>query len=299
MDRDNYQDILDNLFDAVYYVDINKRITYWNKAAERVTGFFKDEVIGSRCSDDILRHIDYDCRELCIEGCPLGKTLLDGEVRTIDAFLHHKEGHRVPVSIRVSPVKDDSGKITGAVEIFSDNSSRDSILEELEKLRNEAYTDSLTGAGNRRYLETVLDTRMKEYKEHKVNFGVIFLDIDNFKNINDTHGHDTGDDVIKMVSRTVGNILRKLDVLCRWGGEEFVAVVPNINSKYLEEMADRIRIFIEKSFFMKGDMKISVTASIGAAIINEDDTIESLLKRGDELMYKSKKTGKNRVCCDI
>ena len=219
MDAIKYDNILDYLFDAVYYVDVDKKIIYWNKAAERVTGFLKHEVIGSRCSDNILRHIDYDGRELCIEGCPLGETLLDGQVRTIDAFLHHKEGHRVPVSIRVSPVMDDSGEITGAVEIFSDNSSRDSILKELEILRNEAYIDILTEAGNRRFLEMVLDARMNEYKEHNVNFGIIFLDIDNFKSINDIYGHDTGDEVLKMVSRTVGNILRKLDVFCRLGGE--------------------------------------------------------------------------------
>ena len=298
MEKNLYHELLENLFDAVYYVDTEKRITYWNRAAERITGFSRDEVTGSKCSDNILRHIDYYGKELCVDGCPLSATLEDGQVRTVDAFLHHREGHRVPVSIRISPIRDDTGKITGAVEIFSDNSSRDSILKEIESLRHEIYTDPLTGIGNRRYGDMVLKTRMFEFETQKINFGIIFIDIDNFKKINDRYGHDTGDAVLKMVSKTTANVLRKLDVLCRWGGEEFIAVIPNIDSEYLARLSERIRSFVERSFIIRDDEKLIVTVSIGAASVKENDSVDSLVKRADKLMYKSKSCGRNMVSCE-
>jgi PAS domain S-box-containing protein len=117
----SYETLLDSLFDGVYCVDMNKNITFWNKSAERITGFSRSEVTGLCCANNILRHIDSKGRELCIEGCPLSATLIDGKARESDLFLHHKMGHRVPISTRISPVRGDNGEVIGAIEIFTDN----------------------------------------------------------------------------------------------------------------------------------------------------------------------------------
>ena len=177
----SHEKLLECLFDGVYYVDLDKRITYWNKAAERITGFSRDEVIGCCCADNILRHIDEEGRELCIVGCPLSASLTDGQVREANVFLHHKEGHRVPVTVRSAPVRDEEGRIVGGVEVFADNSNRLEILQEMEKLKREAYVDQLTQVGNRRYCQMMLDTRVHELQQFSVQFGVVFLDIDHFK----------------------------------------------------------------------------------------------------------------------
>ena len=132
--------VLDSLHDGVYCVDRDQRITYWNNAAQRITGFHWEEVLGSCCAANILRHVEPDGRELC-GGCPLGHTLQDGKVREESVLLHHKHGYRVPVQIRTSPVFDDAGAIMGAVELFTDNSNAMQLLEEFEKLKKEVYVD--------------------------------------------------------------------------------------------------------------------------------------------------------------
>lgn len=295
MNETFYENLLENLFDGVYYVDLNRQITYWNKAAEKITGYTKSEVTGSGCSDHILRHIDYEGKELCLGDCPLRATLKDGRHREAKIYLHHKLGHRVPVSVRISPIKDETDKIIGAVEIFSDTTDHQNILREVESLRQAAYIDGLTRIGNRRFGEMTLQAKLYELKIFNISFGILFIDIDHFKIINDNYGHQTGDEILTMVGKTLANILRKLDAVIRWGGEEFVVVLPNINMDTLSESAERVRVFIERSFIMKKAEKLSVTVSIGASMAEADDTVESLVRRADELMYQSKQLGRNRV----
>ncbi|NTV48049.1 MAG: sensor domain-containing diguanylate cyclase [Geobacteraceae bacterium] len=290
--------LLDSLFDGVYFVDVNKRITFWNSAAERITGYNKPEVLGKCCSDNLLRHIDSDGCELCLVGCPLTATLHDGKAREANVYLHHALGHRVPVSVRISPVRDDAGEIIGAVEIFCDNSSSLQILNEFEQLKQVVYLDALTGVGNRRYGEMILSTRMYDLHTHKIAFGVLFLDIDHFKHFNDSYGHKTGDDVLVMVTKSISYSLRKMDIVARWGGEEFIVILPGATRVIIKSVSERIRILIENSFMLAGEDKVHVTVSIGATISRTDDTLEKIVNRADGLMYLSKSGGRNRVTED-
>jgi len=290
--------LLDSMFDGVYFVDLDRRITYWNNAAERITGYNRSEVIGSRCSDNLLRHIDANGRQLCQHGCPLAATMQDGKTRESSVFLHHAFGHRVPVSVRTSPVRDDAGQILGAVEIFSDNSSSLQILHEYERLKQDAYLDQLTAVGNRRYGEMTLSTRIYELRTHDIPFGVLFIDIDHFKRFNDQYSHKTGDDVLVMVSKSISFSLRKMDSVARWGGEEFIVILPGASQVIVKSVSERIRMLIENSFIMAGKDKLNVTVSIGATMSRPDDTIETIVGRADRHMYLSKSRGRNRVTED-
>jgi PAS domain S-box-containing protein len=129
-----YKQLLDNLYDGVYFVDRDRRITYWNRAAEKLTGFSADEVVGRSCFDNILNHVDACGTDLCHGRCPLSFTMEDGCSREADVFLRHKRGHRVSVSVRATPISDDQGRIVGAIEIFSDNSAKLSAQENSVRL---------------------------------------------------------------------------------------------------------------------------------------------------------------------
>lgn len=290
--------LLDSLFEGIYFVDLNRQITYWNAAAERITGFSKDEVIGRGCADNLLRHIDDAGCELCLDGCPLAATILDGKTREAGVFLHHALGHRVPVSVRTSPVRDDAGEIIGAVEIFSDNSSSLQIMQELESLKQDAYLDALTAVGNRRYGEMTLSTRIYELQTHHASFGALFMDIDHFKRFNDTYGHKTGDDVLVMVAKSISFSLRKMDIVARWGGEEFLVILPGATRVIVNSVSERIRVLIENSFLLVGEEKLHVTVSVGATMSRADDTAETIVSRADRFMYLSKSRGRNRVTED-
>lgn len=288
-----YEKVFENLNDGLYFVDTKRVITYWNKAAQKITGFSAHEVIGRPCFQNILTHVDEEGRSLCAGLCPLMITLTDGNSREAEAFLHHKDGHRVPVLIRVSAIMDSKSRIIGGIELFTDISRYSDDIARIKELEKLALLDSLTGLANRTYIEREIDIRFEEKKRFGLPFGILFMDIDHFKKFNDRYGHETGDAVLKFVARTFMANTRPFDLYGRWGGEEFVGIVRNVNLKDLERMGNRVRALIESAYLYKENEKHHVTVSIGATIAREGDTMESLIKRADALMYQSKKSGRN------
>jgi len=293
-----YREVLDNLYEGVYFLDRQRQIYFWNKGAERITGYHADEVVGRRCADNILCHVDADGRSLCREGCPATDVLNDGQRRESKVYLLHKNGYRKPVRIRVAPIEDPSGRITGAMEIFSDDTSPESLRRRVAILEKLSSLDSLTQLPNRRSMESTIAFRMAETTRYEVTFGILFIDIDRFKSVNDTYGHETGDRVLQLVASTLARSLRPFDLSCRWGGEEFLALILNVDEIQLGVVAERVRALIAQTRVPLGKDYLSVTVSIGATLAQTADTLESLIRRVDKLMYRSKMTGRNRVSLD-
>jgi diguanylate cyclase (GGDEF)-like protein len=210
-------------------------------------------------------------------------------------ILHHKHWHRVPLLVRVTPIRDAQGEIIGAVKVFSDNSHQKAAQEEIERLRALALLDPLTGIGNRRFIENNTHNRLEELRRYGLSFGIILIDIDHFKAVNDTFGHLVGDDVLKMVARTLAHNVRAFDAVGRWGGEEFVVIAQNVSIATLESLAERLRVLIEQSSLPVADTVVHVTVSLGATLARRTDTPASILGRADQMLYVSKQRGRNRV----
>jgi diguanylate cyclase (GGDEF)-like protein/PAS domain S-box-containing protein len=290
-----YKTILDNLHDGAYFVDRDRRITFWNRAAERLTGYTASEVLGSSCSDNILIHVDVHGNNLCKGLCPVAETIADGELRSAEVFMHHKDGHRVPVNVRVAPIRDANCRIIGAVELFTDSSAKIATLELLQELQELALVDPVTGVANRRLLEDYVTGRLGELSRYTWPFGVLFIDVDRFKQINDTHGHEIGDRVLKMVADTLSGNARPFDLIGRWGGDEFVALIINVDREQLTAVAEKFRMLVEHSGVPGDDGPVSTTVSVGGTTADAGDTLDSLMMRADELMYQSKSVGGNCV----
>jgi diguanylate cyclase (GGDEF)-like protein/PAS domain S-box-containing protein len=293
--EDFYKALLDSIQDGIYFVDTERTITYWNRGAERITGYPASLVTGSSCAHNILVHVDSEGRQLCLEGCPLARTISDGEPRTAEVFFHHRDGHRVPVAVAVSPIRNAEGTVIGAVEIFHENRNGNIDPQVLQELKNAALLDPLTGLANRRFLEMKISACFEEFYRHGVHFGILFADIDRFKSINDTFGHLHGDAVLKMVGKTLDSNIRKSDLAGRWGGEEFILVVTYVSEKQMRVLAEKIRMLVEQSFLVIGSDRVAVTITIGATLALREDTPESLLERADRLLYAGKTAGRNRV----
>jgi diguanylate cyclase (GGDEF)-like protein/PAS domain S-box-containing protein len=293
-----FKKVLNTLYEGVYLVDTKRHITFWNRKAKEITGYSVKDVIGKKCSDGLLIHITEDGKNQCGVSCPL-RAAIEGEKQTErSVFLRHKDGHRIPVSLKTMPLIDGSGKIRGAVEIFRDDSTENYLnekLTELEKQTEKALYDPLTNLPNRKFLEGNLAARFDEMKRYEWKFGLLFIDIDHFKDINDTYGHTVGDRVLQMVSSTLQKNARPSDIIGRWGGEEFVAIIVNVDEKHLGKVAERFRILVAGSGFPFEKAAVRVTISIGGTIAKPADSIESLIKRADRLMYKSKKSGRDRI----
>jgi diguanylate cyclase (GGDEF)-like protein/PAS domain S-box-containing protein len=293
--QDLYRTIVENMHDGLYFVDRERRITYWNKGAERITGYTADEVVGTSCANNILVHVDALGRELCKGSCPLIASMADGATHEAEVFLHHKLGHRLPVWVRTSPLRGPDGGFTGAIELFTEISSRAALLAQVEELKKLALLDALTGLPNRRHMEAQLHARLEELRRSRVGFGLLFIDVDHFKLVNDRHGHDVGDQVLTVVANTLSLSVRPFDTVCRWGGEEFAGIFPHTDPDLLRAIAERLRVLMAHSRVYTEVGVLTVTVSIGGAVARADDSPATLVKRADERMYASKADGRNRV----
>lgn len=164
---------------------------------------------------------------------------------------------------------------------------------ELQSCVSEARTDSLTGLANRRAFNDEIQRRFAEWQRRQTPFALMILDIDHFKLVNDSHGHQVGDEVLRQVGKIVTATSRQMDVCCRYGGDEFVVVLPDTSMQEARLVAERIRQAIESDCIMSGDDSISLTCSVGVARVAPHDDVAKLVHRADEALYKSKESGRN------
>jgi len=292
-------EVFDALRDGVYIVNSERKILYWNKSAEKLTDYSASEVVGSYCYDNILQHIDCKGNELCRENCPLKRVCGDGKSRELELYLHNKEGQRKPIYVRGLPYKDEEGNIIGAIEIFSDSEERRKLLREIEKLKKLAYYDDLTKVASRRYILKFLEDKLAEYNINKRSFGVYYIDVDDFKKINDEYGHVVGDKVLYNVATTLKNALKYGDMIGRLGGEEFVIILNDSDADRLKKMGNILKILTEYTKTYDENSVIRITTSIGGTLVGAEDGVEKILKRADKFLYEAKKSGKNSFVSDV
>lgn len=295
MQEQVYRTVLEHMSEGVYFVDRDRRITYWNPGAERITGYSAEEVTGHSCSEGILRHVSESGRHLCTSGCPLAAVMRDGVSRSANVYLHHKAGHRVPVTVSGQVIRNEDGEVVGSIELFHPRIATRFADPDGRSRADDAYVDALTGIGNRRFGESHFEPVLAAVRAEVTTLGVLFIDIDNFKQINDNFGHRMGDAVLRMVGQNLAHGLRAGDFPVRWGGEEFLALLPGAGQQSLERAAERLRMLIENSWIQDGADHIRVTVSIGAVLAVPGDTAADVVDRADRLMYASKRSGRNLV----
>lgn len=171
------------------------------------------------------------------------------------------------------------------------------IEEAQQILRETAITDELTGLKNRRFLMSRLQEEFARSRRHGSLLGLLMIDIDHFKNVNDTCGHPFGDRVLKNTAQVISGLVRDYDVVGRYGGEEFLVIVAESTQDGLTVLAERMRKDIEAMVTEDQHNSMQVTISLGVALLAEDDNIETLLKKADDALYQAKKDGRNRTCC--
>lgn len=156
-----------------------------------------------------------------------------------------------------------------------------------------AMSDQLTGLMNRRSFDTLARARMEQDRARETGTAFIMIDVDHFKMINDRHGHEAGDAVLKEVSNAIRSSFRSTDLVCRWGGEEYLAYLPGTGLRIALQLAERLRAQVEQTDFVH---ETAVTVSAGIAMLEQADTLEDVIRRADEMLYRAKRTGRNRVC---
>jgi len=289
--------IIDNLSDGVYFVDTERRLQLWNKGAEEITGYTAEEMIGKICAETLLQHTAEDGQQLCSLSCPLYETIVDGKEHTARVLVRHKDGQRIPLSIKVLPVREND-VIIGAVEVFRKDSAVVYDDNVIEHLSHTTMRDKLTTLPNQRYLESFLGYRLNEFKRFEKPLAVLYADIDDFDAFNEKYGHDTGDAILKRIAYSIKRNARSIDLIGRWGGEGFLGIYLISNLTDAPTIAEKFRRLVASTTFDFEGQPLNVTVSIGITIALPGDSIETIVERATALMNQSKTTGKNKSTSD-
>jgi diguanylate cyclase (GGDEF)-like protein/PAS domain S-box-containing protein len=273
--------------DGVYVTDRGRRVTAWNAAAERITGYRAEEAVGRRCRDGLLCHVDAAGNSLCHGLCPLAGTMRDGAPREALVWLRHAAGHRVAVEVRVQPVRDADGRVVGGLEVFREARGAEPAAEQISELRALALTDPLTGLANRRAGEVEIARRLAVLRAAGEPFGLLIADVDDFKPVNDRFGHAAGDAALRVVGRTLRQACRTSDTPVRWGGDEFVVLVAG-DGPALDEVAGRIGALVPCARVRPHD-GLRLGVSVGAAAALPRDDAAALVDRADAALYAAKR----------
>jgi diguanylate cyclase (GGDEF)-like protein/PAS domain S-box-containing protein len=283
--------ILENLYEGVYIVTPDRQIKYWNKGAERISGYSSEEVVGRHCSDNILRHIDESGNELCKGPCPLSRAMEGGETISGQVYLHHKDGYRVAVSVKCFPQRDAVGAIIGGIEVFERKESEaDGVVYE-EGADPELYVDDVTKMGNDFFARESLRQALTLAQVGGPKCAVMYLDVDDYTAKVAKYGDEMGERILRMVTGTFRAMIRKRDIICRLENDDFVILFQNAGRETLERIAQRIITFIRYSFITAEDELLSVTLSIGIALFHDGDSVDELIERSRRLMIRSRLNG--------
>jgi diguanylate cyclase (GGDEF)-like protein len=206
------------------------------------------------------------------------------------------DGERRLVEIVATPLWDADGTFHGIVEAMRDVAGRDKVEGLFSELQKMAVTDGLTGLYNHRHFNERLNAAFTRIKRIPEPLSLLFIDIDLFKRINDSHGHLAGDEILQGVAAVIKSNVREIDVLARYGGEEFAVILPGTDRKGARKMAERLRQSVAEKAFYIDWKEIKVTVSVGAATCPDDATErEDLIGKADQALYHAKRSGRNQT----
>lgn len=262
--------------DGVLILDDQNRIADFNPAAQKIMDFLSIDMIGEKLSD------------LC-EVELATKILMENTAKPLHL---KKDGRSNFYDLRISHLSDRKKRAVGRILSFRDITKQKQMEAQLKYY---ATTDSLTGILNRRHFNHMAEIELHRCIRYNNPLSLCMIDIDHFKNVNDNYGHDIGDLVMKEMVKVCQQILREADLFSRWGGEEFVLLLPETDLESASEVAERLRSSIEKTVVETSGGKLSITISIGVVQVETTSTaLEEGLKNADMAMYHAKGSGRNR-----
>jgi diguanylate cyclase (GGDEF)-like protein/PAS domain S-box-containing protein len=283
--------VVTSLEDGVVAIDKDHRIVLFNEGAQRIFGYAPEEVVGQHLNVLLPErfHLQHD---LMVEEFGNGeKTAVSMAHRSRQIYGRRKDGGEFVASIGILKMGTTMHRYYAA--IVRDISENKKTEEELLRL---AATDPLTGAFNRREFMALAQQESMRATRYGHSLSIMMLDLDHFKRLNDTYGHAAGDKALQRFTTLCCNALRTVDIFGRWGGEEFVALLPETDAQGAAIIAERLRKIVSQNILDYNDQKISLTTSIGIAQYRTGEVaVEGPLGRADTAVYDAKKAGRNRI----
>jgi diguanylate cyclase (GGDEF)-like protein/PAS domain S-box-containing protein len=289
--RQRFQAVIENAYDGIITIDEKQTIKLMNEAARDIFGISESEVCGSSLTRFIplryrSKHSDYvsSFRHSVVDARPMHTRASVTGLRA--------DGTEVPLEVAIAKIR--VGAEMEMTAVVRDISERSRLIDELSRA---ATQDSLTGLFNRRFTTGILSKELERCRRFRRVLGIAMIDLDNFKKINDTYGHSCGDNVLKVTAAILAKNIREIDTFCRWGGEEFVVVLPETNLATGIVWAERAREQLASEVIrIDGEQSLGITASFGViATYGENETVETLMEKVDTALYRAKGSCKNCV----
>ncbi|MDD5232132.1 MAG: PAS domain S-box protein [Syntrophales bacterium] len=285
--EERYRTILENIEDGYYEVDINGHLTFFNESCRKIFGYSREEMLGKGSMAVSTKEASGAMLERFRSVLETGKP-----DRTTGWEIIRKDGSTRHIEASVSLISDENGKPSGFRGIIRDVTDRKLAEEMIMRL---AYHDSLTGLPNRVLFHDRLTMAMARYKRNSKPFAVMMLDLDKFKEVNDTLGHSVGDMLLQKVAQRLTELLRKTDTVARMGGDEFLILLTDFTRTDTASVVARKILKLFQKPFDVDEHRLRITTSIGIAVYpDHGDDADTLLKNSDIAMYIAKKSGMNR-----
>ena len=289
-----YEKLVENIREGVYFVNLDGKITYWNEGAEQLSGYTSGEIVGQAGSESVA-DVDGCGNQLYDDERPPDQATTDGQPRTAGVYMRHKQRNRVLENVQILPMQNPAGTIVNAAKVFRNSRAHGIVERRVRALEQLAFRDPLTGLPNRHYFELKVEHALDEQRRFGRRYGLLMFDIDRFRQVNDDHGHEVGDALLKALAETLELTLRTGDLVGRWGGEEFLVLTPDVDEVGLRLVAERCRGLIAHSSVPTTSSRTAVTVSVGATVLSSSDSAQSAIRRADALVYQSTRTGGDRT----
>jgi diguanylate cyclase (GGDEF)-like protein/PAS domain S-box-containing protein len=273
---------------AFFSLDAEGRIESWNPSIERLTGFGETDVVGHTLSRFYARD------EIVLHRSPEHIALTRDEGWHVEEFwCETKTGRRYWGQVLIAVLREEGDEISGYSVVLRDVTERKVSSDNLARLLT---TDHLTGVSSRAHFFEIAEAEVARAERHGRALSVVMLDADYFKRINDTAGHQAGDEVLKRIAGEAKGLLRTSDTVARLGGEEFVLMLPSTTTSEAVAVAERLRVAVERARIDTAVGRLKATVSLGVATLSHaTPTLQSLLAAADRALYDAKRAGRNRV----
>lgn len=289
-EKERAQVTLDSIGDAVIVTDLAGSVTYLNLEAESLTGWPRDEALGQPLTR-VFQIIDGVSRITAPN--PAQRAIAEDHTvgLAIGCVLIGRDGTELGIEDSAAPIHDRDGAVTGAVIVFHDV-ARSRLMS--ERMSHLAQHDDLTGLANTALLKERLDQVLSLARRHRKQVAMLFIDLNRFKDINDAHGHDFGDQVLKNIAQRLKACVRESDTVCRRGGDEFIIVLTEIESpEDAAKLSEKVLTAVGTPLVVDGHA-VEVGASIGISLYPGDATeVDALMRRADLAMYQAKAVGRD------
>lgn len=283
-----YRLLVENGWDVVWTTAVDGTVTYVSPAVERLRGFSVEETLRQSVGEVYPPESAKIIREYVRSMIAAVRNGNQPPVFRLEYEFYHRDGSTVEAEMMMIPHLDEDGRVLEMIGVTRDITERKAFEAELRRL---AVTDPVTGLWNRRYGAELLSADLRG-TAHSQSSTVLMLDVDRFKTINDTRGHQAGDRVLIEISRRLLASCRDTDVVTRWGGEEFLILLRDCTLQEALTIAEELRTSIARTPFLDAG---TVTVSIGVAQATPDDDMTSLVVRADEALFEAKRSGRNTV----